>query len=157
MSEVKRYGHIGYLVNASDKLIELYPDMTVYVKAADFDRVTAERDAALASVESAAASAQTLHEVISRLRSERDALQQRLTAADERADVLEGLLRDVSGRGRVVRWELGLMDQIDDALKDFCPSCNGAGWANQGCVDLCVNCNGSGMAALKAAEGGGDE
>ena len=58
MSEVKRYGHIGYLVNASDKLIELYPDMTVYVKAADFDRVTAERDA----------------------------LQALLTAADERAD-----------------------------------------------------------------------
>lgn len=94
MSEVKRYGHIGYLVNASDKLIELYPDMTVYVKAADLDRVTAERDAALENVESAEASAQTLHEVISRLKAERDALQALLTAADELADVLTQLLRE---------------------------------------------------------------
>lgn len=86
-----------------------------------------------------------------------DALQQRLTAADERADVLEGLLRHVSGRGRVVNWELGLMDQIDDALKGFCPACNGAGWANQGCVDLCTACDGSGMSKTKSAGGGGDE
>lgn len=74
-----------------------------WVSEEDFDRVTAERDAALSSLDSADASAQTLHEVISRLKSERDdtqacldlsigredALQQRLTAADERADVLE--------------------------------------------------------------------
>ncbi|WP_426125247.1 hypothetical protein [Pseudomonas sp. PSPC2-3] len=31
-----------------------------------------------------------------RVTAERDALQQRLTAADERADVLEGLLRDIN-------------------------------------------------------------
>ncbi len=88
-----------------------HPDAgRIYAEA--LDRVTAERDAGLAReaalaqnlkyaeqgylsiAESADASAQTLHEVISRLKAERDALQQRLTAADERADVLEGLLRD---------------------------------------------------------------
>jgi len=61
-----------------------HPDAgRIYAEA--LDRVTAERDAALASLDSADASAQALHEVIARL-------QQRLTAADERADVLEGLL-----------------------------------------------------------------
>lgn len=52
MSEVKRYGHIGYLVNASDKLCKLYPDMTVYVKASDYD--AAQRDLAALREELAA-------------------------------------------------------------------------------------------------------
>ncbi len=95
MSEVKRYGRIGDMVEATEGLLKLYPMMSVYVLATDFDRVTAERDAALKSLDSADASAQTLHEVICRLRSERDAalaaekllitvnsdLQKRLTAA----------------------------------------------------------------------------
>jgi len=42
VSEVKRYGHIGYLVNASETLCELYPDMTVYVKASDYDAAQSE-------------------------------------------------------------------------------------------------------------------
>lgn len=45
MSAVKRYGHISYLVEASPQILKLYPDMTIYVMASDFDRVTAERDA----------------------------------------------------------------------------------------------------------------
>ena len=45
MSEVKRYGHISYLVEACPRMMQLYPSMTVYVLASDFDRVTAERDA----------------------------------------------------------------------------------------------------------------
>lgn len=57
------------------------------------DRVTSERDAALASLDSADASAQTLHEVITRL-------QQRLTEADERADALEAALRTIMGSHR---------------------------------------------------------
>ncbi len=53
--------------------------------AADFDRVTAERDAAKEEI------ATLKHPMNSavQVRAERDALQQRLTAADERADVLE--------------------------------------------------------------------
>lgn len=193
MSEVKRFGFgldgPGFR-QCSDGC---------YVLISDFDRVVAERDAALADVErldnalkviDAAAEkwlsdltkARELFELIlddprlvvampsnilfpvksllsvksEPFESKVSALQQRLTAADEWAEVLAGLLRDVTGRGRVVNWELGLMDQIDDALKGFCPSCNGAGWANQGCVDLCVTCNGSGMTALKPTGGGCD-
>ncbi len=80
-------------------------------------------------------------------------LQQRLTVAEQRSKKFELLLLDVSGRGRVVRWEIGLMDQIDDVLghDGFCEQCCGSGWANQGCVDLCTSCGGTGMAALKPA------
>ena len=45
MSEVRRYGHISYLVEATPQILQLYPAMMVYVLAADFDRVTAERNA----------------------------------------------------------------------------------------------------------------
>lgn len=60
MSAVKRYGHISYLVEACPQIMKLYPSMTVYVLASDFDRVTAERDA----------------------------MQQHLNAADQRIDEL---------------------------------------------------------------------
>lgn len=61
MSEVKRYARMGELVESNAALLKLYPAMTVYVLASDFDRVTAERDA----------------------------LQLLLNAADQRVDVLE--------------------------------------------------------------------
>lgn len=107
MSEVKRY--ICATLQMWDSIgqpARLNTEQLV-VLASDFDRVTAERDAGLAReaalaqnlkyaeegylsiAESADASAQTLHEVITRLKAERDALQARLTAADERSDVLE--------------------------------------------------------------------
>lgn len=57
---------------------------------AALDRVTAERDAALSSLDSADASAQTLHEVISRLKSERDAAQAELKTQTLRADAATG-------------------------------------------------------------------
>lgn len=60
MIEVKRYARMGELVEAAPALLKLYPAMTVYVLGDDFDRVTAERDA----------------------------LQQRLNAADQRIDEL---------------------------------------------------------------------
>jgi len=61
MIEVKRYARMGELVEATPALLKLYPAMTVYVLGDDFDRVTAERDA----------------------------LQQRLNATDQRIDELE--------------------------------------------------------------------
>ena len=67
-------------------------DGDYFVSAVDFDRVTAERDA----------------------------LQQRLTAADERADVLEGLLREVQKSARKQGWSSGyptLFASVDAALK----------------------------------------
>lgn len=42
MSEVKRYGSISELVNASEKLLEIYPAMTVYVKGSDYDTLREE-------------------------------------------------------------------------------------------------------------------
>ncbi len=60
MSEVKRYARMGELVEANPALLKLYPAMTVYVLGDDFDWVTAERDA----------------------------LQLRLNAADQRIDEL---------------------------------------------------------------------
>ena len=84
-----------------------------YNLGADFDRVTAERDAALGrekecqrqlgerwkdiealrnTVESADADKEAYAQNAIDLRKRVDALQLRLTAADERADVLEGLL-----------------------------------------------------------------
>lgn len=74
MSEVKRYtfkGAAGY-----------------YVYAGDFDRVTAERDAALGREAALLLQCGGMQMTI-------DELQQRLTAADERADVLEGLVGEV--------------------------------------------------------------
>ncbi|GAA0258731.1 hypothetical protein [Pseudomonas rhodesiae] len=55
-----------------------------------------------------------------RVVAERDALQQRLTAADERADVLEGLLREVQKSARKQDWANGyptLFASVDAALK----------------------------------------
>ncbi len=81
MSEVKRYTFKG---SAGE-----------YVYANEFDRVTAERDALRVALEQSGD-----------LKNE---LQQRLTAADERADVLEGLLRT----------SLLAMSRIYEAGRDF--------------------------------------
>ena len=71
MSEVKRYsfGFSGYSEGH-------------YVSSADFDRVTAERDAALAELKT-----QTLR--ADAAVGDANEAEQRLTVADERADVLE--------------------------------------------------------------------
>lgn len=37
MSKVKRYGHISYLVEATPQMVQLYPSMTIYTLASDFD------------------------------------------------------------------------------------------------------------------------
>ena len=81
--------------------------------AADFDRVTAERDAALAELgryQSLFNQAQKAIDRLNELHRKRMAeIGQRLTAADERADVLEGLLRT----------SLVAMTRIYSAGRDF--------------------------------------
>jgi hypothetical protein len=57
---------------------------------------------------------------IERLIAEREALQVLLTAADERADVLKGLLRRTSTRlreGGRIGWEDRAAERIESALK----------------------------------------
>lgn len=79
---------------------------------ATIDRLIAERDAALGREAALKDDALTLGCIVDSMGAERDALQQRLTAADERADVLEGLLRNI--------WHVvpnGYKSEIDAALK----------------------------------------
>lgn len=44
MSDVKRYGHISYLVDATPQMLQLYPSMTVYVMAGDYDALKTENE-----------------------------------------------------------------------------------------------------------------
>jgi hypothetical protein len=128
------------------------------VREADFDRVTAERDAALADLASASSDKEAYAQNAIDLRKRVDALQQRLTAADERVDVLEGLLRDVSesvtGRqGTFARIPADWFDRRDAALKpaevsdEPCEFCKGWGFranSETGADEGCGACNGTG-------------
>jgi hypothetical protein len=88
MSEVKRYGHIGYLVNATAQLCELYRDMEVYVKASDFDAAKSE----LAALREELETSYVAHHETAKVA---DDLQQRLAAAEQRNAVLTKALIDI--------------------------------------------------------------
>lgn len=105
-----------------------------WIAAEDFDRVTAERDA----------------------------LQQRLTAADERADVLEGLLCLARGAIGENQWTL-LTKDIDAMLSQDARRTNNSGSAHcphdgichtgdETCAEALAR-----IASLKLAEDRGDE
>ena len=79
MSEVKR---ISVFMHGPNKKVDM-------VEAAHLDRVTAERDAALADLASANSDKDAYAQNAIDLRKRVDALQQRLTAADDRVEVLE--------------------------------------------------------------------
>lgn len=137
MSEVKRYGICGW-GHAMDE-----EDDGGYVEFADFDRVTAERDALRLE-------AGTMNEIFGTQEDKIDAMQQRLTAADERADVLEGLLRRVH-KSTALKKAGAMWHAIDAALKpaeanDSCEFCKGWGFrANpDGADEGCGACNGTG-------------
>lgn len=103
MSKVKRF-------RADHRhVVETEFDDAQFVGVADFDRVTAERDAALAELAEIKESMAYRGSLLCRIEGQRDALQQRLTAADERVDVLEGLLRT----------SLAAMNRIYSAGRDF--------------------------------------
>ncbi|MBS7559968.1 hypothetical protein KHO49_16620 [Pseudomonas sp. RC4D1] len=94
MSEVKRYGRIGEMVETTDGILKLYPMMSVYVKSEDFDRVKAERDALQERLNAADQKDDDLSfQLNDREASRYDWLQAAL-AAEKRVEVLEGLLRD---------------------------------------------------------------
>lgn len=139
MSEVKRYEINGtFNVPEIGQKLE-NPKM---VMEADFDRITAERDA----------------------------LQQRLTAADERADVLETALKKISARCvayieaerempessvEVCQMIASAALKPAEAGADSCGFCKGWGFrANpDGADEGCGACNGTGK---EPVEGGGD-
>ena len=133
VSEVKRYWiHWNDQLYAEDKNGDL-------VMAADFDRVTAERDALRNEIGQ-------VNGEYDRAVNKVDALQALLTAADERADVLEGLLRT----------SLLAMSRIYEAGRDFIV---GAG-SDCDSVELMMENDPTAReirAALKPAEGGGDD
>ena len=97
MSEVHRY-KVVTMLSAAGATIGYDPHGPDVVMAADLDRVTAERDAALAELSEIKESLAYRGSLICRIEGQRDALQQRLTAADERADLLDTALRKIKAR-----------------------------------------------------------
>ncbi|BBI47360.1 hypothetical protein [Pseudomonas phage HU1] len=116
MSEVNRYWV------ESRMLIQegWHHDDTEVVQAWAFDRVTAERDALQDRLNESDELCSSLERSMKNHRHELGLVQQRLTAADERADVLEGLLREVQKSARKQDWASGyptLFASVDAALK----------------------------------------
>ena len=114
MSEVKRYEINGTfeVPETGQKLVN--PKM---VMESDFDRVTAERDAARETLE-------RWYRLNVQREAKVDALQQRLTAADERADVLEGLLHKAHPFTNDVAHDVDVWLEIDAALKPVNGDCH---------------------------------
>ena len=134
MSEVKVH-LAGYLAEGEHVVLQPDYDSLKF----DFDRVTADANRLRAELECSRGDFAQLERIS-------EALQQRLTAADERADVLEGLLRT----------SLVAMSRIYSAGRDFIV---GAG-SDCDSVELMMENDPTAReirAALKPAEGGGDE
>lgn len=105
-----------------------------YNLGTDFDRVTAERDAALDTVALKDRDALEAQAAVTGWARKYDALQQRLTAADELGDVLETALRKIKLRLDAYQEADMLMPK---SSHEFCQTIASA--------------------ALRPAEGGGDE
>lgn len=115
------------------------------VREADFDRVTAERDAALETLKASREVGVSDQQTIQNLVSERDALQQLLTAADERVDSAIALLECVLDTGELTREKhLELEADICQLVTDFWgdrkaaripspPRCPDCGYTEQDC------------------------
>lgn len=97
MNNVQRYGIIPDMVYGHDKFgpVSSHTEPGYFVAEHDFDRVTAERDAARAELSEIKESLAYRGSLLCRIEGQRDALQALLTAADERADVLDGLVGEV--------------------------------------------------------------
>ena len=108
MSEVKRYWiHWNDQLYAEDKNGDL-------VMAEDFDRVTAERDALQARETGTRSLLRMAEDSIKHILEREKALQALLTAADERADVLETALA-----GMLFAFDDGVGREWSEDLLDF--------------------------------------
>ena len=126
MSEIEKFKCIGYMVGRSRV------GGADYVRLSDFDRVTAERDAALLELSEIKESLAYRGSLLCRIEGQRDAMQQRLTAADERADEAVTLL--------------GIWQTWLGAVRDSCDESGKLIWDR---IDA--------VTAPKPAEDGGDE
>ncbi|MFL1387519.1 hypothetical protein ACI77F_07580 [Pseudomonas tritici] len=127
MSEVKRWKLKGFLPGVEGECKAVF--QPTVVMSEDFDRVTAERDALQAQLNESDELCGSLERSMKNHRHELGLVQQRLTAADERADVLEGLVGEV-------------MDAVGREPLNF---------------DAVMRLRARMRAALKPADGGGDE
>jgi hypothetical protein len=116
--ELKKSGsadHLRARVAFLTKEIHAMPERPVAHQIADYLATAAARQNGELATERDIFKAE-----VDRLLPEIDALQQRLTAADERADVLEELLREVQKSARKQDWASGyptLFASVDAALK----------------------------------------
>ena len=83
MSEVKRFGSMGNLVKADPRLLELYPSMTVYTLASDYDALAAQRDEGLAREVGLKKELVQFQDGYTEQWQSREALQQRLSEAEK--------------------------------------------------------------------------
>ena len=155
VSEVHRY-QVVTMLSAAGATIGYDPHGPDVVMAADYDRVAAERDALLRREVLAKEQIDEHLSVVRDQRTKIDALQALLTAADERADVLDGLIGEVLdavGREPLdLDAVLRLRARMRAALKpaevgaDSCEFCKGWGFRSNpdGADEGCGACNGTG-------------
>lgn len=124
MSEIHRYKAVKILTEVGNN-ISYTPHGPDVVMAADFDRVTAERDALQALLDESDELCDSLERSMKNHRHELGLAQRRLTAADERADLLygtcveqDGLLREwLNDFGRTHSALQRLKERTQAALK----------------------------------------
>lgn len=117
MSEVKRYGHIGYLVHATEQLQELYRDMKVYVLASDFDSTVHDFNTVVRQKISISKERDTALSQLAALREERD----QLIDAQIRKNSEWAALREEAEQFREWRNEknLEILASVEDANNQF--------------------------------------
>ncbi|AMW64470.1 hypothetical protein QIT80_gp10 (endogenous virus) [Pseudomonas phage phiAH14a] len=147
MSEVMRWKLKGFIPGVEGVSKALFQPWVV--PAEDFDQVTVERDALKTSLGAVTFNLDKTDKIAL-------ALQQRLTAADERVDVLDGLIGEVLdavGREPLdLDAVLRLRARMRAALKpaevgaDSCEFCKGWGFRSNpdGADEGCGACNGTG-------------
>lgn len=149
MSEV-RVHLAGYLAEGEHVVLQPDYDSLKF----DFDRVTAERDATRRQLETITADRDSEKLMKAKARIQRDVqtakaigLQQRLTAADERADHWRDIASEATCRAAGLNERADVLEGLVREVVALDPRGEFLGWALDGKID----------AALKPAEGGGNE
>ena len=160
MSEVHRYDVVVMLSEAGGR-ISYDPHGPEIVLAREFDRVTAERDAALGREVALLKEREITNRHLDRMVEHSDALQQRLTAADELLDQAVTALNEIARVSRmgekpfeIATLAIGEISALNPAQRHPCPvsldGCDGACKPAEGSTcnesNACPKCNGTGEA-----------